>query len=184
MLSVTGSAGDSGRKSPYDPGCMVLRRMGVMRMRVCLVAGFVSLLGLSSCAREQIEQREDHLAAAGFAFRPADTAERQAMLSRLPAHRFVRRMHAGQVFYVYSDPTVCGCLYVGDEGAWSRYQQYRQAQALADEQQMTAMEYNDASWNWGAWGPWGGPGWGGWNPAWNPAWGNWDPGMGQYNYGW
>ncbi|WP_237954144.1 hypothetical protein [Acetobacter senegalensis] len=132
------------------------------------VLSFGLLLMLPSCetASQQIEGKEDHLAAAGFFQKLADTPERQAMLNRLPAHHFVRRVKNDHVFYVYSDPLVCDCLYVGDEAAYSRYQQYVQAQALADEQEMTAQMYDDAQWNWGAWG------------AWNPAWGNWDPGMG------
>ncbi|MFT9016791.1 MAG: hypothetical protein ABF990_13775 [Acetobacter sp.] len=142
---------------------------------------FLALGLLPSCesARDRTLAKEDHLAAAGFAFQPANTPERQAMLNRLPAHRFVTRMRDGQPFYIYSDPAVCDCLYVGDQSAYARYQQYRQAKALADEQQFTAMEYQDASWNWGAWGPWGGGPWvgRGWY-GWNPSWGNWDPGMG------
>ncbi|WP_182942585.1 hypothetical protein [Gluconacetobacter johannae] len=133
----------------------------------------VTLLPSCKSASEIVAQKEDHLAAAGFAFKPASTAQRQQMISRLPPHHFVRRMQGGQLFYVYSDPTVCNCLYVGDQSAYARYQQYRQAQALADEHEMTAMDYQDTQWNWGAWGPWGES----WN-GWNPAWGNWDPGMG------
>lgn len=132
------------------------------------------LLLLSSCATsaQRIESKEDHLAAAGFAFHLADTSQRQTMLNKLPAHRFVRRIHDGKVFYVYADPTVCDCLYVGDQKAFSAYQQYRQQKTLANEQQETAIDYDDAAWNWGDWGM--GPGWVGWDPAW----GNWNPGMG------
>ncbi|MFT8550099.1 hypothetical protein [Acetobacter okinawensis] len=138
-----------------------------------------SLSLLASCqSPTMIAQKEDHLAAAGFAFKLADTPARQQMLSRLPAHHFVRRVTGGQAFYVYSDPTVCDCLYVGDQTAYAQYQQYRQAKALADEQQETAMDYQDAQWNWGTWGPGMGGGWYGWNPAW----GSWDPGMG--SIGW
>lgn len=148
------------------------------------VLGLLVVLPSCESTSEMVAQKEDHLAAAGFAFKPANTPERQGMLNRLPPHRFVQRIKGDQVFYVYADPTVCDCLYVGDQAAYAKYQQYRQAQALADEQQMTAMDYQDASWNWGAWGPWGGGPWGwgglpgGAYGGWNPAWGNWDPGMG------
>ncbi|WP_084440585.1 hypothetical protein [Acetobacter nitrogenifigens] len=150
------------------------------------LAAITALALLPSCesATERVLHKEDHLAAAGFAARPADTQQLQAMLNRLPPHRFVRRVRNNSVFYVYADPTACDCLYIGDQAAYSQYQQYRQQKMLADEQEMTAGEYQDASWNWGAWGPMNGPGWGGWNPSWNQAWGNWDPGMGAYNSGW
>ena len=147
----------------------------------------LAMLGsLPSCetTAQRIAQKEDHLAAAGFALKPASSQQQQAMLNRLPPHHFVRRTHGGNVFYVYADPTVCDCLYIGDQAAYDTYQSYRQQKMLADEQQMTAGEYQDTMWNWNAWGPMGGPGWGGWNPSWNPVWGNWDPGMGQYNAGW
>ena len=58
----------------------------------------------------------------------------------------------GRVFYVYPDPTVCVCLYVGDQNAYATYRKNVFQQNLADEQAMTAqtMEMND--WDWGPWG--------------------------------
>jgi hypothetical protein len=87
--------------------------------------------------------------------RPANTPERQVMLHRLPPHKFVQRINGDSVHYVYADPLVCGCLYVGTQQAYSQYKQHQQQQNLADEQQMTASMYSDPAWNWGAWGPWG-----------------------------
>lgn len=88
------------------------------------------------------------------------------MLSELPPHAFVQRPHGDTVDFVYADPLVCMCLYVGSQEAYNRYRAYAQQKQLADEQQMTAQLYNNPSWNWGAWGPWGpgyrfgpGPGW-------------------------
>jgi hypothetical protein len=90
------------------------------------------------------------------------------MLSRLPPHHFVRRAHGDTVSYVYADPLVCDCLYVGSQQAYDQYRLHVQQQHIADEQEMTAQMYSDPSWNWGAWGPWGagygfdggfGPGW-------------------------
>ncbi|MDG6095512.1 hypothetical protein LOC54_10430 [Acetobacter sp. AN02] len=145
------------------------------KTRACgILLAIMTLPGCVSTA-DQVANKEDHLAAAGFVFRPASTKERQIMLSRLPANRFTRKIRNDQVWYIYADPTVCGCLYVGDQAAWAKYQQYRQARAIADEQQssaedqmMAAQDYQDSSWNWGAWGPggpWGGP-MGGWGPGW------------------
>jgi hypothetical protein len=61
------------------------------------------------------------------------------------------------VHYVYADPLVCGCLYVGTQQAYDQYKRDQQQKNLADEQQMTAQTYSDAAWNWNAWGPWGPP---------------------------
>lgn len=127
--------------------------------------------GLTACQtqQQQVEQREDLLSAAGFIVRPANTPERQAMLNRLPPHKFVQRVNGDVVHYVYADPLVCGCLYVGTQQAYNQYKANQLQQHLADEQQMAADTYSDAAWNWGAWGPWtAGPGFG---FAYGPAYG-------------
>ena len=129
-----------------------------------LVAGAVFLSGVATlvgCQTQQqiITQHKDNLAAAGFIIRPANTPERKAMLGRLPPNRFVKRENGDTIHYIYADPLVCGCLYVGSQQAYGQYKQHQQQQHLADEQQMTANSYSDAAWNWNAWGPWG-PGYG------------------------
>jgi hypothetical protein len=124
-------------------------------------AALVGMGLLSACQTQQqmIAQHEDNLAAAGFIVRPANTPERQAMLAKLPPNRFVQRVKGDSIHYVYADPLVCGCLYVGSQQAYGQYKQHEQQQHLADEQLMTAQSYSDATWNWNAWGPWG-PGYG------------------------
>jgi hypothetical protein len=138
--------------------------LGAKGRYACAVAVLAAVLGvaaLSGCVstRQVVAQNEDNLAAAGFLVRPANTPERQAMLNKLPPHRFVKRVRDDTVHYVYADPLVCDCLYVGNQQAYSRYQRYLQQKQLADEQETTAQMYADPVWNWGAWGPWG-PGYG------------------------
>jgi hypothetical protein len=125
-------------------------------------------IGVAACAtpQQRVTQQEDNLAAAGFVAQPANTPQRQAMLNRLPRHHFVQRVRGDSVSYVYSDPLVCDCLYVGSQEAYGRYQAYLQQKKLADEQATTAQMYSDSAWDWGAWGPWG-PGFG-WGPG--PGW--------------
>jgi hypothetical protein len=115
----------------------------------------VALLGACESHQQVIAQNEDRLAAAGFVVKPANTPERQEMLHKLPANRFVTRAQGDVVHFVYADPIVCGCLYVGDQEAYNKYKANELAQHLADEQQLTAETYSDASWRWGAWGSWG-----------------------------
>jgi hypothetical protein len=112
---------------------------------------------LSACETQQqmITAHEDKLSAAGFVVTPANTPARKAMLARLPANRFVMRQNGNTIHYVYADPLVCGCLYVGSQQAYNQYQANELSQHLADEQQMSAQMYSDAAWNWSAWGPWG-----------------------------
>ena len=123
-----------------------------------LIVSLLGVAGPSGCVstRQMVSQNEDNLAAAGFIIRPANTPERQAMLNKLPSHTFVKRVHGDTVHYVYADPLVCDCLYVGTQQAYSQYQRYLQQKKLVDEQETTAQMYSDPTWNWGAWGPWGG----------------------------
>jgi hypothetical protein len=131
---------------------------------VAIAAGLLGVCSLSACqtSQQRVEQHEDLLSAAGFIVRPANTPERQAMLNRLPPHQFVQRVNGDVVHYVYADPLVCGCLYVGSQQAYNQYKANQLQQNLANEQQMTAQTYSDTTWNWGAWGPWSpvGPGFG------------------------
>jgi hypothetical protein len=112
---------------------------------------FVLFITVSACTN-QVQNKEDLLAAAGFTLVPANTPQRQAALKALPPHKFVRQMRNNGVIFTYADPTICDCLYVGNQAAYDRYRWDVFAKNLADEHQMTAqMEQMD-------WGPWG-PGW-------------------------
>ena len=116
---------------------------------------WVSLFaGLVACESEQqpVTEHEDKLSAAGFIAKPANTPERQEMLVKPPANKFMRREKGDVVHYVYADLLVCDCLYVGTQDAYNKYKANELAQNLADEQQITAQTYSDASWNWGDWG--------------------------------
>ena len=129
--------------------------VAIRRSLLCCL-GVAALGGLlSGCETQQqvVTQKEDSLAAAGFIVRPANTPERQAMLSKLPPHHFVQRVHGDDVHYVYADPLVCNCLYVGTQQAYGAFKLHEQQQHIADEQELAASEYSDAAWNWGAWGP-------------------------------
>ena len=129
----------------------------------------VAALSLAGCATQQqvVSSKEDSLAAAGFAVHPANTPKRQAMLNQLPPHHFVQRVHDGRTLFVYADPLVCDCLYVGTQKAYDQYRANQREQNIVDEQEMNAQMYENQEWNWGAWGPWG--------PGYNPYFG---PGVG------
>jgi hypothetical protein len=133
----------------------IARHYTLVAFQVLAVAAGIASISACETPQERVTHREDNLAAAGFVIRPANTPERRAMLAKLPAHHFVRRQKNDTVYYVYADPLVCGCLYVGSQQAYGNYRDQQRQQHLVDEQQMTAVEYSDNAWNWGAWGPWG-----------------------------
>ncbi len=105
-----------------------------------VIAACAAMLLPSACQTPQqaVSDKEENLVAAGFIVRPANTPARQAMLHRLPANHYVQRIHGEDVTYVYADPLVCNCLYVGSQQAYGQYRMHMQQQQLADEQQITA----------------------------------------------
>ena len=123
------------------------------------ILGLCAAVAACQTTQQSIGNKEDMMAAAGFKFVPANTPARQASFKNLPAHKFSREIKNGQVFYVYPDPTVCVCLYVGSQAAYSRYQANVFQKNLADEQQMTANINSMNDWDWGPWGGYPYPGW-------------------------
>lgn len=113
-------------------------------------------VGLAACEtkQERVANKEDNLAAAGFKFVPANTPARQASFKTLPPYKFSRQIRNGQVFYVYADPTVCVCVYVGDQTAYGTYRKNMFQKQVADEQLMAAQTMEMYDWDWGPWGGW------------------------------
>ncbi|HYZ42850.1 MAG TPA: hypothetical protein VE687_19815 [Stellaceae bacterium] len=111
------------------------------------------LLGVAGCAtpQQQVAQKEDLLAAAGFQIRVADSPHRIAAMKSLPPNKFVTRVRNGQPVYQYADPLVCRCVYFGTQQNWDAYRQEMFQQQLANEAQMTAI-MDQESWDWGPWG--------------------------------
>lgn len=124
-----------------------------MRLRRApLLALLLGAGALAGCQSQQVIQQENDLSAAGFTVRIANTAERQAMLNRLPANRFVQRGSGNDIRYIYADPVACGCIYIGTQQNFHQY--YSNQQVDYEYALNTALlDYTDAEWNWGAWGP-------------------------------
>jgi hypothetical protein len=110
-------------------------------------------LAVVACAtpQQQVSQKEDLLAAAGFQVRPADSPHRVAAMKKLPANKFVTKVVNGNPVYLYADPLVCGCVYFGTQQNWDAYRQEVLAKQLAAEAQMTAI-MNQEVWDMGPWG--------------------------------
>jgi hypothetical protein len=129
-----------------------------MKMLTSFAVISAAAVVLAACqtTAERVSSKEDTLAAAGFTVLPANTPARKAELAQLPPNKFVPKTTGDTIQYVYADPVVCGCLYVGDQKAYGAYRQDVLAKNIADEQQMAAMTYQDG-WDWGGWdwGPWG-----------------------------
>jgi hypothetical protein len=115
---------------------------------VLALAAFAMCAALSGCT-EVGQHKADALMAAGFTPVPANTPQRQAALASMPPHKFVHGMRGGKMVHAYAEPSVCDCLYVGDQAAYDRYREKMSLQELANEQQMNDEMYNMS---WDSWG--------------------------------
>jgi hypothetical protein len=97
-------------------------------------------LMLSACQSsvQNVQNKEDMLAAAGFVAQPANTPRRLAALQSLPPHKFVRHVKDGRIVYVYGDPTICGCVYFGSQQAFATYRSKVLTRQTVNEDQLDA----------------------------------------------
>jgi hypothetical protein len=114
---------------------------------------FLALLvpGASSRAQQTTGQL---LISSGFNPIAATTPEKMARLTSLPANQFLLRGKDGRPYYVYADPTGCGCAYVGSVAAMNRYRASYGALpadalpsdgvASLEQNMMNSMENDDA----------------------------------------
>ena len=91
----------------------------MLRIRAALAS--LSLCAASSACAAQVQNKEGMLVAAGVTLVPANTPQRQASLASLPPHKFVDQERSNAVIFTYADPTICDCLYVGNQASCDRY---------------------------------------------------------------
>ncbi len=96
------------------------------------------------------KRTEQLLAAAGFEMKLADTPEKLANLNTLtPRRTLIPQERDNRLYYVYADPDLCKCLYVGTSMQYeqARQKSYANDQSLAVGQQLNALV-------WDLWAPW------------------------------
>ena len=126
-----------------------------IRSVIVLAAVVVALSGCATIRRHEALDTEQVLSAAGFHMQLGDTPEKLTSLQALPTRRLVPNERDGRLYYVYADPEVCRCLYVGTEPQYQEYQRLALQKRLADENLMAAQNFlSGATTNWGVWGPW------------------------------
>ena len=95
---------------------------------------------------------EQLLAATGFEMKLADTPEKFANLNTLtPRRTLIPQERDDRLFYVYADPDLCKCLYVGNSSQYERALQkgFANDQFIAVGEQLNALA-------WDLWAPWAG----------------------------
>jgi hypothetical protein len=108
-----------------------------MRLFTPLLAIPVLTLGLLACAPSPAQYgpgaKEDRLAAAGFKKRSIKTETQLADFRNIPAHMIRPATYKGRAVYVYADPTICGCLYMGSTSAYNTYIRGATARSMQQE---------------------------------------------------
>lgn len=97
-----------------------------MKLYMPLLAVPVLALGLLACepvtpAAYGPQAKENQLTAAGFKKRSIKTEAQIADFRQIPAHMIRPATYKGRQVYVYADPTICGCLYMGGTTAYNTY---------------------------------------------------------------
>jgi hypothetical protein len=90
---------------------------------------FLALISVlfGSGAVAQQEARDMHLEDVGFVMRAA-TPQQFERLRVLPSHKFVARSVGGRRYYLYADPDLCKCVFLGNEVAMQSYKDLVSAQ--------------------------------------------------------
>jgi hypothetical protein len=108
-----------------------------MKLSRSIIAVAASCVGMTACENDT-KFRENMLASAGFKPVPPTTAAQVASLQKLPPHKLTRTTTPkGKTIWVYSDPTLCGCLYVGNQAAYDAYQRKQTQRAQLDMMTIT-----------------------------------------------
>jgi len=123
------------------------------RLGAALVSVVVVMSGCAAMRKSDVDTQEQLLSASGFQMKLADTPDKLAHLQALTSQKLVPHTKDGKLYYVYADPEFCKCMFVGNEPAYQKYQDLALKQKLSQERLNAAAMNENASMNWGMWGP-------------------------------
>jgi len=72
-------------------------------------------------SRPVLDKNAFFLTSAGFKVQLANDPTTKKLMTSLPSHQFVVHVVSGAQRYLYADPNVCVCVYVGDGDAYHSY---------------------------------------------------------------
>ena len=113
-----------------------------------LFGSILTILGLCvamAACESNTKFKEDMLSSAGFKATAPKTPTQVAMLKNLLPHKLTKTTYKGKTVWLYSDPTICGCLYVGNQIAHDAYLRKQTQQAMLD---MKNVPVPDEAGNW------------------------------------
>jgi hypothetical protein len=122
--------------------------MKLFKSIVIISALFVAVAACQSNA----QFKEDMLASSGFKPTRPTTPAQLASLRSLPPHTLTKTTHKGKTVWVYADPTICGCLYIGGPVALEAYRRNQHRQTMLDMTDVTATPVSGGSeWDFSPW---------------------------------
>lgn len=124
-----------------------MKKLLLLALAATLVAGCAAIQRAENNSNEQL------LTAAGFKVLPADTPDKEAKIAQLKPYTVARQIRGNKVYYIYPDDKNNFVL-VGDQAAYSRYQNLVVQQQVSD-QNLMAAQMETMPGMWGGWGYWG-----------------------------
>jgi hypothetical protein len=98
-----------------------------------------------------ISGREQKLATAGFKTEAVKTPSQEAMVKNLTAFVITEVSADHTKKYVYWDPKICKCLYVGDREAWGRFQDDKTELSFTRRETAATPYMDKTPWTWAPW---------------------------------
>lgn len=95
-----------------------------MRFHKFIAALLCALSGGTALAQTQLVT-DMKLEDAGFVMRRADTPDKLRRATLLPPNKFVARVKNGKRYYLYADPELCKCVFVGSPDALRAFRDLR-----------------------------------------------------------
>ncbi len=133
-----------------------------MSLKSVFVAATLGAAVAACSTTPKMESKQDMLSDAGFKTVSLKTPGQLAQFKKLPAHQLTRKNYQGKTVWVYADPTLCGCLYMGTPDNYNAYIKIASKQMMSqamranfqdDPYSPTAMDNAvDSDWDWGEWG--------------------------------
>jgi hypothetical protein len=116
-----------------------------------IVLASALFVGVTAC-QSNTQFSENMLSSSGFKPVTPSTPAQVASMKTLPPHKLTRTTHKGRTVWVYPDPTVCGCLYVGDQAAFDAYAQKQRQRDALDMMAITVPpDSSTAQWDFTPW---------------------------------
>jgi hypothetical protein len=126
-----------------------MRRSATMRRTVFLAMILLTVTGCATIRAGETRSTEQTLAATGFPMKAPGTPEKVANLRAFTPKKMTVQRRGAEPYYVYADPDLCNCIYMGTEVQYQKYLGRLMRKELADAQAEASMDWGLSDlWPW------------------------------------